>query len=104
MFRLSVTLAAVVLAGCTIAGRIEHDVVDFNRAVEATSNEIAFSNILRSYKRMPRHYTAISTLQGNLEVVASGDISSAINPGRVVTDCGSAWNIDPVGGVIGVEN
>ena len=79
-------LVPVLLSGCTMAARIEHDVVDFNRAVEATSNEIAFSNILRSYKRMPRHYTAISTLQGNLKVVAGADVSSSINPGRVATD------------------
>ncbi len=74
------------LGGCTISKKIQHDVVDFNRAVEATSNEVAFLNILRSYKRMPRHYTAISTLQGNLKVTAGADLSSTVNPGTIKTE------------------
>lgn len=76
-------LAMFIMSGCSsIRPQITSDAIDFNRAVENTNNQIAFLNIIRSYERHPRHYTAISDIKGNFTVGASSEIGSSVVLGK----------------------
>lgn len=76
---ISACVCVFFLQGCaTVKPQITSDAIDFNKAVENTNNEVAFLNIIRAFKRMPRHYTAISDIKGNFTVGASAALESSI--------------------------
>ncbi len=74
------TLVLLFFQGCsTLKPQITADAIDFNRAVEQTNNEVIFLNIIRSYLRFPRHYTAISDIKGNFTVTGNTGLKSNLN-------------------------
>ena len=50
----------ITASGCTYRKPVAKQAVNYNRAVEQAHNQTVFLNIVRSMKRLPQHYTAIS--------------------------------------------
>lgn len=76
------TAGAYLATGCSIhIPTIESDAIDYNHAIENMSNEVALLNVLRAKEGLPRHYTSISAIQGDLEFTAAGEIGSVLQHG-----------------------
>ena len=57
-------LTLTLLAGCSLRRPVAHHAVAYNRAVEDAHNRTALLNVVRSMKRQPQHYTAITQVLG----------------------------------------
>ena len=74
------------LVGCSIhIPTIERDAIDYNQAIEQMANEVALLNVLRAMEGMPRHYSSISAIQGDLEVTTGANIGGTYPKGSQYT-------------------
>ncbi|NKB98539.1 MAG: hypothetical protein GKR90_08620 [Pseudomonadales bacterium] len=80
MIRLVSLGFVLVCAGCSTfhIPTVPRDSVDYNQAIEQMSNEIALLNVVRAKKWLPRHFTSISQIQGNLKITGSAELSAAL--------------------------
>lgn len=99
-------LATITANGCaSLKPQITSDAIDFNRAVEHTNNEVAFLNVIRSYKRSPRHYTSISDIKGNFTVTTAAGLSSTLGLGSTkVANASGSTSSSLVGSVAASES
>ncbi|MEO0424152.1 MAG: hypothetical protein AAF184_17570 [Pseudomonadota bacterium] len=75
-WRTSVILCLGALTGCTsLSGQIGQNAVDYNHAVADMATQVAFLNVLRARERLPRSYTALSQIQGNLNATVGGEVA-----------------------------
>ncbi len=58
-------LLLAALAGCSLRRPVAHHAVAYNRAVEEAHNQTALLNVVRSMKRQPQHYTAVTQVVGS---------------------------------------
>ena len=86
-FALSSLLA---ITGCTINTTVEDSAIDYNESIERTVNQTTFNNVLRSMHRMPRHYTAIAVINGNLKLTAGGSLAATLPGSSTSTITSSA--------------
>ena len=68
--------AAIAVSGCTSLQTPMTDfATDYNRVIADTRNEMILLNIVRASEGEPTHYSALSSVSGNLSIGASADAS-----------------------------
>ena len=75
------TLLLAALAGCSLQRPVARHAVDYNRAVEKAHNQTVLLNVVRSMKRLPQHYTAISEVRGTATSSLSPALSLTLEKG-----------------------
>lgn len=68
-------ILTMLISGCTLRKPVATHGVAYNRAVERSENEVLLLNIVRSMKRHPQHYTAITQVRGT----ATNGLSPSLN-------------------------
>ena len=82
-------LAALLLAslsGCSLRRPVAQHAVAYNRAVERAHNQTVLLNVVRSMKRHPQHYTAITEVRGTATSSLTPSLSLTLKSGE-----GTPW-------------
>ncbi len=70
------------LAGCSLQRPVAQHAVAYNRAVEQAHNEAVLLNVVRSMKRHPQHYTAITEVRGTASSSLTPSLSLVLKSGE----------------------
>jgi hypothetical protein len=65
----------ILLGGCTFSQHLARSAVDYNHSVEAASNEILLTNVIRASKHHPMVFSNISILRGNVSLSAAAKLT-----------------------------
>jgi hypothetical protein len=89
---LAAALMLAALAGCSLRRPVAHHAVAYNLAVEEAHNRTALLNVVRSMKRQPQHYTAITQVLGTASNSLTPSLSLDLESGTATpwTPSGSA--------------
>ena len=71
------------LSACSLQRPVAHQAVVYNKAVERAHNESVLLNAVRSMKRYPQHYTAISEVVGSASSSLSPSLSLTLESGAL---------------------
>ncbi|QUL36752.1 hypothetical protein [Erythrobacter sp. JK5] len=78
---LGLALGAGLLTGCAFAPQLQRVAIDQNQMVAEVEDELTLLNIVRASHRFPLHFTAVSEVNGNVEVSGSVGIDAALKSG-----------------------
>jgi hypothetical protein len=96
-------LTLTLLAGCSLRRPVAHHAVAYNRAVEEAHNRTALLNVVRSMKRQPQHYTAITQVVGSASSSLSPSLSLDLEAGTATPWSPSASGTRSGGAVVTVS-
>ncbi|MEM8724458.1 MAG: hypothetical protein AAGE86_02950, partial [Pseudomonadota bacterium] len=78
---LGLALGAGALTGCAFAPQLQRVAMDQNQMVAEVEDELTLLNIVRASHRFPLHFTAVSEVNGNVEVSGSLGLDAALKSG-----------------------
>ncbi|WP_298468110.1 hypothetical protein [uncultured Erythrobacter sp.] len=78
---LGAALGAGALTGCAFAPQLQRVAMDQNQMVAEVEDELTLLNIVRASHRFPLHFTAVSEVNGNVEVSGSLGLDATLKSG-----------------------
>lgn len=78
--RATVLAAALSLGGCAFGPQLGQVAVDHNRMVAQSTDELTLLNIVRASHRFPLHFTAITTVDGNVALSSGAEVGIGLDP------------------------
>lgn len=87
-------LLAMAVSACAFAPQMGRVAVDHNRMVARSTDELTLLNIVRASHRFPLHFTAISSVNGNVTAGTGGNLGLDLDPRVDPTSAGLGVNVE----------
>jgi hypothetical protein len=84
---------AAILAGCSFAPAIQSDSIDYSATLEAVSNQLLVTNILRARDHAPLHFANLSALRAQFQANASLGVAFPLGPNNHTTARGLTTDV-----------
>ncbi|MEN7535682.1 hypothetical protein [Aurantiacibacter flavus] len=89
-------MACLALASCAAPAQLGRVAVDHNRMVARSTDETTLLNIVRAAHRFPLHFTALSTVNGNVSLSVSSELTiglgDVLDPSEALLTTGVSTN------------
>lgn len=82
---LALGMLVLTLSGCSLAGFVTSETVDYNGTIEAANNQLLLANILRARDRAPLYFSDLSQIRGSMTLTTTDALTIPFGPQKVTT-------------------